>query len=177
MEEAALLSALERGSTEALEQLIRSWSPYVVTVIHNRAGGVLSPEDEEELASDVFFALWQHPERVCPGSLKPWLARVAVRRTLDRLRQLPQALSLEELNAEPAAPDAYRNLEDSLDLEQTLSLLSPLDQRIFRRFYLLEQSTEEIAAALCLRPATVRTRLRRGRKLLQKSLCQGGQKP
>lgn len=175
MEEAALLDALCRGSTEALERLIRAWSPYVVTVIHNRACGVLRPEDEEELASDVFFELWQHAERVLPGALKPWLARVAARRTVDRLRKLRQTVSLEALPCEPGTADEYDRLEQALDAELALRTLPPEDREIFRRFYLLEQSTEEIAAALRLRPATVRTRLRRGRKRLRNAFCQGGQ--
>ena len=57
MDEQQLLSRLRRGDEQALAAVIARFSAYVVTVIHNRSRGLLSPEDEDELASSVFFAL------------------------------------------------------------------------------------------------------------------------
>ena len=57
MDEQNLLSRLRHGDEQALAAAITQYSAYVVTVIHNRSRGLLSPEDEDELASSVFFAL------------------------------------------------------------------------------------------------------------------------
>ena len=57
MDEQQLLSRLRHGDEQALIAVITRFSAYVVTVIHNRSRGLLSPEDEDELASSVFFTL------------------------------------------------------------------------------------------------------------------------
>lgn len=54
MDEQQLLSRLRRGDEQALAAVIARFSAYVVTVIHNRSRGLLSPEDEDELASSTF---------------------------------------------------------------------------------------------------------------------------
>lgn len=54
MDEQNLLSRLRHGDEQALAAAIAQYSAYVVTVIHNRSRGLLSPEDEDELASSVF---------------------------------------------------------------------------------------------------------------------------
>lgn len=73
MTDTLLLRQLRRGSQRALEQAIEQYSAYVVTVIRNRSRGLLAPEDHEEIASDVFLALWQNAGRISAGSL-PFLA-------------------------------------------------------------------------------------------------------
>lgn len=175
-EEARLLEAVRRGSQDAPEMLVRQYSAYVVAVVRNRSGGYLSPEDEEELASDVFLALWQQPDRIRPGALKGWLARVADRRTVDRLRRLHPSEPLDERLPQggEAQEETVIRLERVRAVRDFLDRLPQPDREIFRRFYDLNETTDTIAAALSLHPATVRTRLRRGRARLQKELCQGG---
>ena len=45
MDEQNLLSRLRHGDEQALAAAIAQYSAYVVTVIHNRSRGLLSPED------------------------------------------------------------------------------------------------------------------------------------
>ena len=53
-----LLRSLQKQSADALEQAIAQYGAYVLTIIRNRSRGVLTPEDHEEIASDVFLSLW-----------------------------------------------------------------------------------------------------------------------
>ena len=46
MDEQNLLSRLRHGDEQALAAAITQYSAYVVTVIHNRSRGLLSPEDQ-----------------------------------------------------------------------------------------------------------------------------------
>ena len=55
-----LLRQIARKDEAALECAIRRYSAYVYTVVHNRSRGLLLSEDEEEICSDVFLALWDH---------------------------------------------------------------------------------------------------------------------
>lgn len=96
MDEQQLLSRLRRGDEQALAAVIARFSAYVVTVIHNRSRGLLSPEDEDELASSTFFALWQSCRTVRAGSIRAWLGSVARNKTVDRLRRARVDMPLDE---------------------------------------------------------------------------------
>lgn len=173
MEEQALCRKIAHGSQRALEEAIRRYSAYVVTVIHNRSRGCLSPEDEEELASDTFFALWNHAGDIHGGSLRAWLGAVARNATVSRLRTLSPTVPLDE-ELLPAAASPWEDWEETIRLQALLERLSSEDREIFYRYYDLCQTTAEIAQALQMQPSTVRTRLSRGRELLRNLLCQGG---
>ena len=54
-----ILRGLKRQDSAALEAAIRRYSGYVAAVIGNQLGSFAAGEDIEELASDVFVALWQ----------------------------------------------------------------------------------------------------------------------
>ena len=96
MDEQQLLSRLRHGDEQALTAVITRFSAYVVTVIHNRSRGLLSPEDEDELASSVFFALWQSCRAVKAGSIRAWLGSVARNKTIDRMRRTRMDMPLDE---------------------------------------------------------------------------------
>ena len=96
MDEQNLLSRLRHGDEQALAAAITQYSAYVVTVIHNRSRGLLSPEDEDELASSVFFTLWQSCRTVKSGHLRAWLGSVARNKTVDRLRRARMDMPLDE---------------------------------------------------------------------------------
>lgn len=179
MEEHRILKKIIRGSERALEAAIAQYSSYVIAVIHNRSRGYLSREDEEEAASDVFFALWQHAKEITPGCLRSWLGSVARNKAVDRLRQKKLTLPLED-----AAPVLDNGLweqlcqkEQAAEVKKALSQLRPQDQEIFFRSYQLCQTASEIAQALDMPPSSVRSRLSRGRQVLRAALCQGGNEP
>ena len=52
-----ILRELQRGSEEALETLIETYTGYVGTVVWNIVCGTLSRGDAEEIISDVFLSL------------------------------------------------------------------------------------------------------------------------
>ena len=176
MDEQNLLSRLRHGDEQALAAAITQYSAYVVTVIHNRSRGLLSPEDEDELASSVFFTLWQSCRTVKSGHLRAWLGSVARNKTVDRLRKSRSEIPLDE---DLAGTDDFL-LEEATKREQAQQLraavaqLSETDREIIRRFYDLCQPAVEIAAALGLTPAAVRMRLVRSREAIRNELCRGG---
>lgn len=174
MDEQQLLSRLRRGDEQALAAVIARFSAYVVTVIHNRSRGLLSPEDE--LASSTFFALWQSCRTVKAGSIRAWLGSVARNKTVDRLRKARMDMPLDE---ELAGTDDFLleetvKKEQARQLREAVALLQEPDREIIRRFYDLCQTAPEIAAALDLTPAAVRMRLVRSREAIRNELCRGG---
>ena len=138
-----LLRQIAQRREHALEQGIRRYGGYVYTVVHNRCRDMLTREDQEELVSDVFLALWEHAGTIDPA--EPALDDDVMRRLSERERA-----------------EAVRAALDTLCAE---------DREIFYRFYDLCQTSNEIAAAMGMNPATVRTRLSRGRETLRRALC------
>ena len=154
MDDRQLLRQLQKHRAGALETAIAQYGAYVLAVIRNRSRGVLTPEDHEEIASDVFLALWRGAKNITRGQLRPWLGAVARKQTAEAMRKKNVFLPLEE---------------------DTLITLDRLwDREIFYRFYDLSQTTAQIAQALGLNASTVRSRLLRGREALRKTLTKGG---
>ena len=174
MRDAALLERLRRQDPDALEQLSERYRSYVCTVLSNMIRGVGAWADVEELCSDVFLTLWQHAGSVRAGSLKPWLGTVARNRAKSWLRgrrDLPMDLDEIDLPDDgPGLEDEAIRKELAAAVRRAVDSLRPRDREIFLRYYFYLQPAETIAAELGLAPASVRSRLSRGREVLRKKL-------
>ena len=175
MDEKELLRQLQKQRAGALETAIAQYGAYVLAVIRNRSRGVLTPEDHEEIASDVFLALWRGAKNITRGQLRPWLA-VARKQTAEAMRKKNVYLPLED----DALITLDRLWEQMVEKErcealaQALAALPEEDREIFYRFYDLSQTTAQIADELHMNASTVRSRLLRGREALRKTLTKGG---
>lgn len=174
MREAALLKRLRAGDQDALDQLTSRYRSYVCTVLSNILRDCGSWADVEELCADVFLALWQHADAVKDGKLKPWLGTVARNRAKSWLRprrDLPMDLDEIELPSnDPALEDEVIREELAEAVRKAVDSLRPMDREIFLRYYFYLQPAEDIAAKLQIAPATVRSRLSRGREVLRQRL-------
>ena len=171
MTEKQALRELRHGSEEALGWFIHQYTPYVTTVIHNIIGTYMDTADVEEVAADVFFALWENARQV--HSPKGYLGTVARNKAKNKLRELTDDLPLKD----------HILLADELDLEEqtekkelaaavkraVLTMRQP-DKEIFLRFYYYYQSLEDISTEMDLRLSTVKSKLRRGRIKLKQTL-------
>ena len=178
MNERSVLRRLRDGDTGALSEIIGLYSSYLYAVVSNILTPQLPREDIEEVVSDTFVRLWRHRQEVQPGKLRPWLASVARNRAKDALRSARLTEPLEDDLLEIAAPD---NMERSLLVaelseitREAVDSLGEPDSEIFKRHYFLYQKTDEIAAALNMNAATVRTRLSRGRERLRAYFTERG---
>lgn len=171
-----LLRRLRRKSAGALEEAVRQYSAYVMAVIRNRSRGVLTAEDQEEIASDVFVSLWRRAKDISRGQLRPWLGAVARNRTADAMRRKRVYVPLEDDTLISLEPLWERMYEDQRceAVQKALLALSGEDREIFYRFYDLAQTAAQIAEAMQMNASTVRSRLMRGRETLRKQLREGG---
>ena len=96
MDEKELLRQLQEQRAGALETALAQYGAYVLAVIRNRSRGVLTPEDHEEIASDVFLALWRGAKNITRGQLRPWLGAVARKQTAEAMRKKNVYLPLED---------------------------------------------------------------------------------
>ena len=176
MDEKKFLHKLQRGDPQAFEQVLRQYSAYVVTVIRNRSRRALTEQDIEEVAADVFVALWQSASTIQPGRMRQWLGQLARNKTIDRLRRSDLLVPLDDtmLQMDDTLWQSLAQKERDAVVSQALQALESKDQEIFFRYYDLCQTAQEIASCMDLNASTVRTRLSRGREKLKQILTKGG---
>lgn len=178
--EQLLARRLAQGRREALEQIVRAYTPYVSAVAWRALAGRASREDMEEIAADVFLALWNSRDRLEPEQgLRPWLSAAARNKAIDRLRQAKEPPApLEQLSI-PADPDQQpesqaEQREQSRRLWQAVESLGEPEASLIFRYYYQQEKLKDIAAELGMNLSTAKSRLRRGRQRLKEILTQGG---
>lgn len=161
---------MKQGSQDALAWFIQRYGAYVSTIIHNIIGQRMSNADVEEVASDVFLALWNNAGKILPNAARSWLATVARNTARSRLRRASDTLPLDEeaVIVDDRTPEAtLERREQAVRVRMALLSLNPVDREVFLRFYYYYQKTADIAADMGLNESTVRTKLNRGRAKLR----------
>lgn len=173
MTERKALKELQRGSQQALAWFIDKYTPYVSTIIYNIIGGDMSTADIEEVASDVFFALWNNAEKVRSSSVKAYLGSIARNMAKNKYRERGNSLPLDEdiLIVDHMTPETwFEQKELNARVRQAVLLMEYPDREIFLRFYYYGQPIRDIAEQMEINASTVRSRLSRGREKLRAEL-------
>lgn len=177
-EDEELLRKLRRSDTAAVERIIEKYSNYVAAVILDRLSGTASSEDIEELASNVFFSLWQHRKGLRTDNLRGWLAAAARNGASSFLRKRRfETLDVDDcldLASDENIDVRIEKSERSEYLRKTLWQLEPQSREVFIRRYYYGQTLSEISDSLSLNLSTVKSRLSRGREKLREELIKGG---
>jgi RNA polymerase sigma-70 factor (ECF subfamily) len=124
----------------------------------------------EEIAQDVFLELDKHLGKLeSPSHACFWLRRVAMSRSADALRRrkvrgVDLWVELEEMHG---AQTEDRTSALAARLEQLLATLPEAQRAALVLRYQEDLTPEEIAATLQAPPATVKSHLHRGLKLLR----------
>ena len=176
MDERRLAEKLKARSRPALDQAVRRFTPYVGTVICRTLSGRAAREDVEELAADVFLALWEHAPDLDPAQgLRPWLAAAARNRAVDFLRRQRSADPLPEDAPAPGGgpEDLLVRRDQAARLWEAVEELGEPDRTLFVRYYYEDASLKETALELGLSQTAAKQRLFRGRKKLKAILSEG----
>ena len=175
IEEKRLIRKLRQQDEQALETLIRTYTPYLSTVIYRAAGNGLTREDTEEIISDAFVSLWQNAERLDPekGTIRSYLAGTVRNLAYKHLRDRSSELSLDELGTEISGTLVTATPDETL--WQAVAELGEEDCEIFIRFYRYRETLKDISKAMNMKVPTVKTRLSRGKAKLRKILTEEGQ--
>lgn len=178
MREKAILRKMQAGDPSGLEALMNLYIPYVSTVVWNILRGAMSPEDGEEVVSDVFLAAWNQAADLEPGHVKGWLGAVARNKAKNKLRQIGQTLPLEDNILDiPSLDDPVEDMERAEEqalVRQAVDSLPAQEREVFLRYYYYAQTVKEISLRMALNESTVKTKLRRGRLKLKELLTKEG---
>ncbi len=180
LDESDLVARARRGDADAYEELVRAYQGIAYRTAYVFAGDAA---DAEEAAQDAFVKAYRALWRFRPGAqFKPWLLRIVANEARNRRRAAGRRATLAlRATREPsgeAAPSPEAVLLGAERREQLAAALNRLgdrDREALACRYLLDLSEAETAAALSLRPGTVKSRLSRARDRLRAEL--GGEEP
>ena len=173
-----LIVKLKSGDESVIYIISGEFSGYVLTVIRNFSGGTLSPQDMEELCSDVFFKLWQHREDLDESfGLKPYLSVCAKNAVKNRLRSLKaphEDIDEIDIPSDLSVEHTAELHEMMKHLNNALGSLSESEREVFLRYSFYGEKTAEIASAMRINQGTARSELSRTRGKLKEYLKQRG---
>ena len=171
-----LLTLIAHGDKDALECFYERYS----TQVFSLARYMLKDEAiAEEIAQDVFLAVWQKAStfKANRGSPKGWLMSIAHHRVIDHVRSAKRArasmdrmaqemASLEKLYQVRTEDEALRNIE-SQEIAKALQSIPEAQRTVILMSYFQGYSQSEISEILDQPLGTVKTRIRLGMQKLR----------
>ena len=170
-EQAELLRQLKSSPETGMAML---WDRYSNLVRAAVRPYLSSPEDQEECVNDTFLAFFLQKDRFDPkkGDLSDYLTGIARKTAVSRYRTSPAwALPLSEEMPDPA--DLILNVENRMDLERAMEVLSPENAKMIRERYFDGLTVEEIARRRNLSYESVKKRHQRSLQKLRVVLLGG----
>ena len=167
-----LLERFAAGDVAAFEELFRAFQGsvygWIVRIVRN-------PGAAEELTVEAFWRMHRARSRFDPARpFAPWARRIATNVALDFLKSEPRTLPLDESPVEPKTADAALQHERQQALARAFARL-PTKLRAVASLALVEQQPyAEIADALGITIAAVKSREFRALRLLRGSLKRMG---
>ncbi|XCP84566.1 sigma-70 family RNA polymerase sigma factor [Roseburia hominis] len=174
MDEGMILARIKNKEEAALEELLESYGGYITGVASKILLPYMCQEDVQEVVNDTFYSLWIHSENIdlSRGSLKTYLTAIARNRARNKFRESPREVPLREQDT-VEVDELFEKMvqkERAAIIGQALRTLKEEEREILIRYYFFYQDTKEIAELLNMRVNTVKSKLRRGRKKLEKQL-------
>ena len=174
MKDKDLIKGLKNRKRSALEKTMETYSAYVSVVVYNTIGKLMSREDMEEVAADVFISLWNNSSYIRDDcELRPYIAAIARNRALNKLREKEGAVQLNEKTVSDRGDPEEEALkaDESRRLYEAVMSLGEPDSEIMLRYYYNGEKIREISSSMDMNASTVKTKLKRGRERLKKYLC------
>jgi RNA polymerase sigma-70 factor (ECF subfamily) len=171
-----LLTLIAHGDKDALECFYERYS----TQVFSLARYMLKDEAiAEEIAQDVFLAVWQKAStfKANRGSPKGWLMSITHHRVIDHTRSAKRArasmdrmaqemASLEKLYQVRTEDEALRSIERQ-EIAKALKTIPDAQRTVILMSYFQGYSQSEIAQILDQPLGTVKTRIRLGMQKLR----------
>jgi RNA polymerase sigma-70 factor, ECF subfamily len=186
-EDGALIERLKAGDEQALEAIFNQYSPRLYNVAQRILGEVA---DAEEVIQDVFWTAFRKANSFRgTAQFSTWLYRLTVNAALGKIRRSKKSKEIEYEEYLPKFQKDGHHLvrpvvdwSDTLDekyaeqelqqlLKDALDQLKPVDKSVVVLSDLEGMSDKEIAVALGLTVAAVKTRLHRARLFLRGKLA------
>lgn len=172
MEEREQIYRIKHGDSEELDKLVRRYYDEIYHFLCRRIGNDVSAQD---VTQEVFLKFVRALPVYRPdGKLRAFLFTIAVNCSNDFFRSSRKTFSLQDV-AERESPE--ESPEDSAErdsarenVRKAVSALPVYQRDVIILRYFHDMSLKEISAVVGVPVATVKTRLHRGTKELEKTL-------
>ncbi len=163
----SLIASAARGDQDAFAELYDLFGGLLFGIV---ARVVRNPAQSEEVTQEVFLEIWRLAPRYDPakGSVKSWMASIAHRRAVDRVRSEQAARDREDrehvLAVDPADP-IVEALDDRLQNERirnAMEALTETQRSAIELAYFGGHTYREVAVLLDIAEGTAKTRIRDG---------------
>lgn len=138
----------------------------------------------EEVAQDVFIALWRRPGAFDParGSLKTFLTTLARNKAVDLVRReeslrRTKDVLLSEFPTSPHSSEFTDAVGKRWELDDALATLPAAQREVITLAYFGGRTYREVAAELDIPEGTIKTRMREGLSRLRIALSQAREEP
>ena len=134
-----------------------------------------SPEHAEEVTQEVYVDIWRQAPKYAAekGSVVAWVATMAHRRAVDRVRSVSSEIARDERYAytdtERESDEVWDSVAQHHDVDRVRSALvtlTPIQQQAVQLAYYDGLTQSQIATVLHLPLGTVKTRIRDGLRRL-----------
>ncbi len=173
----------DNGFTVNVDQVVRQFADMVYRLA---VANTNVTQDAEDVFQEVFVKLVRYKERIeNEEHLKAWLIRVTINEarriegsgwkknvSLDGDDETEETVSTEPDN-EPGPEEAYIADERRESVLEKVRELPQKYREVIHLFYFEEMKISEISTLLEINEATVKTRLRRAKEILEKTLKGG----
>ncbi|MCI3932615.1 RNA polymerase sigma factor [Streptomyces sp. AN091965] len=176
VDEAAVIARVRAGEAEAYAELVRAFTGMALRAATALGAGA----DAEDVVQQSFFKAYRALGRFRDGSaFKPWLLAIVANETRNTVRSAARRRSVTVREAaltepEPLIPESADPAVATLERERRAALLSALDglsehhRLVVTYRYLLDMDEEETAQALGWPRGTVKSRLSRALRRLER---------
>lgn len=162
----AILHRIAKGDKTAVQECLNAYGGLIWSLARRMSPNT---DDAEDAVQEIFIDVWKNAERFddSKSSETTFIAMIARRRLIDRLRHQNRRISadsLEEVVAEPA-DNSNENLQLSVEAKeaaQALKTLRPEQRQVLQLSIIQGMSHQEISEATGMPLGTVKTHARRG---------------
>jgi RNA polymerase sigma-70 factor (ECF subfamily) len=176
MKDDEILALLKAKKQEGLSCILDKYAGLMRYIIKNT--GNVSEEDISECMSDILYTIWMRINKYDgrKASFKTWIMLVTRGCAIDYLRKnirRGNVVSFDEIDEIYVADTDYTRISDG-SVIAFLQELTPPDNEIFYRRFVLGESVDEISKVLEITKENVYKRLSRGKKQLKSLMSREG---
>jgi RNA polymerase sigma factor (sigma-70 family) len=172
-DDAWIVARCRAGDQAAWGLLVDRYNRYVLAICTQAYR--LGEHDAEDVFQDTFVRVHENIGRLKdPSALRPWIAQVARRLCIDRIRAGGRVVVSEDVEP-PGADETMSRLDEALAVHQAMDGLTPNCREVLDRFFCRDQTYAEIGEALDIPSGTIASRISRCLARLREAF--GGREP